>query len=66
MAKRNLTKFGREVNKRLVELNMTQKALAQKIGVSEVYLSMVLRGHRSGKKYIDVIVKTLGLQDKNF
>jgi len=66
MAKRNLTKFGREVNKRLVELNMTQKELAQKIGVSEVYLSMVLRGHRSGKKYIDVIVKTLGLQDKNF
>lgn len=59
MRKRKLSEFGRLVNERLVELNITQKQLAQMIGTSEAYLSMILHGERSGKKYRDKIEKFL-------
>lgn len=55
MNKRKLTKFGERVKDRLIEVNMTQKTLAKKIGTSEVYLSMILYGERSGNKYKQVI-----------
>ncbi|MDK2917778.1 MAG: hypothetical protein PWQ37_511 [Candidatus Petromonas sp.] len=61
MRKRNLTPFGRLVNEQLVKLNMTQKKLAEKVGTSEVYLSMILRGERSGQKYLDKIMKVLDI-----
>lgn len=61
MRKRGLSEFGRKVNKRLVELNITQKQLAQMVGTSEAYLSMILHGERSGKKYRDKIEKLLRL-----
>lgn len=63
MGKRGLTKFGELVNERLVELNMTQKSLAKEVGVSEVYLSMILRGKRSGKKYKNDILRVLGIKE---
>lgn len=44
---------------------MTQKTLAKKIGTSEVYLSMILRGKRSGRKYIYGIVEELGIEEKH-
>ncbi|MGM0397288.1 MAG: helix-turn-helix domain-containing protein [Bacillota bacterium] len=47
--KRTLTPFGYKVKKRLVEINLTQKKLAERIGTSEVYLSMILYDERSGK-----------------
>jgi len=59
--KRKLTEFGKLVNDRLAELNMTQKELSQLIGTSEPYLSMILRGARSGKKYKEKIKKILKL-----
>ncbi len=61
LRKRNLTPFGRLVNEQLVKLNMTQKKLAEKVGTSEVYLSMILRGERSGQKYLDKIMKVLDI-----
>jgi len=62
MKKRRLTPFGEKVKERLVEINMTQKKLAEEIGASHVYLSMILYGERAGNKYIDVIKKTLKLE----
>jgi DNA-binding XRE family transcriptional regulator len=53
--------FGMEVKKRLVELNMTQRELAKKIGVNENYLTDTLRGRRSGKKYQAAIKFVLGI-----
>jgi transcriptional regulator with XRE-family HTH domain len=61
MKKRRLTPFGEKVKKRLVELNITQKKLAEKIGTSDVYLSMILYGERSGNRYNEKIKKTLKL-----
>ncbi|HHW39119.1 MAG TPA: helix-turn-helix transcriptional regulator [Bacillales bacterium] len=53
--------FGVRVKKRLIELNMTQRQLAKNIGVNENYLTDILNGRRSGKKYIDRLTKTLAL-----
>lgn len=53
--------FGVEVKKRLIELDMTQRELAKKIGVNENYLTDILRGRRSGKKYQAAIRSVLGI-----
>ncbi|MDK2799178.1 MAG: hypothetical protein PWQ70_797 [Clostridiales bacterium] len=63
MKKRKLTPFGLKVKNRLADLNMTQKELANKIGTSDVYLSMILYGERSGNMYIEDIKKILKLDD---
>ena len=62
MRKRRLTPFGEKVKESLIELNMTQKKLAEKVGTSNVYLSMILYGERSGEKYIDAIKEILDLE----
>lgn len=54
--------FGIQVKKRLIELRMTQRQLAQEIGVNENYLTDILNGRRSGKKYMDNINQRLNLQ----
>ncbi|EKN63318.1 helix-turn-helix transcriptional regulator [Schinkia azotoformans] len=59
--KKHIPFFGIIVKKRLIELNMTQRQLAKKIGVNENYLTDILNGRRSGKKYIDQLTKTLAL-----
>lgn len=62
MKKRRLTPFGEKVKEKLIELNMTQKRLAEQIGTSDVYLSMILYGERSGGKYIKEIKEILNLK----
>ena len=62
MKKRRLTPFGEKVKERLIDLNMTQKKLAEKVGTSDVYLSMILYGERSGGKYIEDIKEILNIQ----
>lgn len=56
--------FGVQVKKRLIELNMTQRQLAGEIGVNENYLTDILNGRRSGRKYRDAITKRLDLEAK--
>ncbi len=41
---------------------MTQKELAKAVGMSEVYLSMILRGKRSGRKYMNDIIEVLKIR----
>lgn len=53
--------FGIKVKKRLVELNMTQRQLAKDIGINENYLTDILKGRRSGRKYRDAINKKLNI-----
>lgn len=66
MKKRKLTVFGQSVKNKLFELNMTQKSLAEKLGTSEVYLSMILYGERSGAKYKNKIMNILSIdEDRN-
>ncbi|MDX9917244.1 MAG: helix-turn-helix transcriptional regulator [Gudongella sp.] len=59
MKRRKLTPFGEKVKQELIKVNMTQKRLAETIGTSEVYLSMILYGERSGAKYISHIKNVL-------
>lgn len=61
--KRKLTVFGQSVKNKLFELNMTQKSLAEKLGTSEVYLSMILYGERSGAKYKNKIIYILSIDE---
>ena len=63
MNKRKLTPFGLKVKNRLADLNMSQKQLAEKVGTSDVYLSMILYGERSGEMYIDEIKRILKIDD---
>lgn len=53
------TSFGRIVKKRLIDKDMTQVELAALVGCTKQYLHKILCGERSGKKYIDEIVKIL-------
>lgn len=64
MRKRKLTPFGLRVKNRLADLNMSQKELAEKIGTSDVYLSMILYGERSGDMYIEDIKVILSMNNK--
>jgi len=59
MKKRALNEFGKFVNERLIELNMTQKELATEVGASPVYLSYILRGQRAGCKYKEKILRVV-------
>ncbi|WP_024620605.1 helix-turn-helix domain-containing protein [Metaclostridioides mangenotii] len=61
--KKDIPMFGINVKKRLIELRMTQRELAKDIGVSENYLTDILSGRRSGKKYRHLIYKKIGLED---
>lgn len=51
--------YGLNVKKRLLEINMTQKELAQKVGISEKNMSKILCGDRKGWKHRDKIDEIL-------
>lgn len=61
---KNLTPFGRLVSKALIDRDMTRAALAAEVGISPQYLSYILNGTRSGRKYIEVIAQALDLDRK--
>lgn len=51
--------YGVKVKKRLLEIGMTQKELAEKVGTSEVYLSYIVTGKKKGWKHRDKINEVL-------
>lgn len=62
MKKNELTNFGILIKKKLLDKNMTLTELAEAVGTKPEYLSYVLHGKRTGKKYIDRINKILELE----
>lgn len=54
-----LTPFGKKVRKKLIDRNMTQVELAAMLGCSKQYVSRILTGVRSGKKYVQEIARIL-------
>lgn len=58
------SKYGIEVKKKLLELGMTQKQLAERVGVGENYLTMILTGRRSGRKYRDKMQQILAAEQQ--
>ena len=68
-AKRNikpLAPIGKAIRERLMDLNMTQREFASRIGTSENYLNFILRGERSGDKYLGRIREELKLDVEKF
>ena len=63
-AYKELTPFGKEVAKAMVDREMTRKELAAVVGISPQYLIQILNGTRSGKRYIPDIVAALALEPR--
>ena len=61
---KRLTPVGRRVSKALIDRDMTRRALAAAVGISPQYLSYILNGTRSGKRYIEAIARVLELDQK--
>lgn len=58
---RPLTPLGCTIKKALIDKRMTQDELERAIGMPPNYLYLILRGYRSGKKYLPAIAAALGL-----
>lgn len=61
MKKRKLNLLGIECKKKMIEMHLSQKALAEKVGTTDKYLDLVFHGERSGIKYIYRIAEVLDL-----
>ncbi|MCT4542221.1 MAG: helix-turn-helix transcriptional regulator [Vallitalea sp.] len=61
--KRNYSSFGIWVKIKLMEQDMEQRELAEKLGVSESYLSDILTGRTKGLKYTDTIISILSKKE---
>lgn len=55
------TQFGKEVKKRLIDMDMTQRDLAEKLGVSSPYITDILRGTRTSANTQRRICEAVGL-----
>lgn len=53
--------YGIEIKKALAEKRMTQKDLAEQLGVLPQYLTMIISGRKKSKKYTKKINKLLGI-----
>lgn len=56
-----------EIKKKMIEVNMSQRELAEAIGMNEKYLTELLRGRRGiskrGSKYFKEIYKILDIDE---
>ena len=58
---RRLTPLGKYISKALVDKGMAKKQLAATVGTSPQYLSYILTGTKSGRKYLPAIIMALEL-----
>lgn len=61
--KKDNIRYGKKVKKRLIDLGMSSKELAEKLQVDPRYVSKIIRGERSGLKYRNRIGKILKMED---
>lgn len=57
-------KYIKIVKKRLIDLDMTQTELAQRAGVSYLYLKLIISGQRSPGKHAKALAKILKIDEK--
>lgn len=55
------TPLGSAIRLKLIEENITQEELCNRIGCSTKYLWLIMSGKRSGQKYLDALKKELGI-----
>ncbi len=58
---RKMTTFERQVKARLLELDMTQVDLCNKLGIKKQYLNQIFAGDRPASAYIERIRDVLGI-----
>lgn len=63
--RRGATEFGKEIRKRLVDLDMDQTDLARQIGTSKAMITHIIYGDRSPEKWKAIICETLNLPRKS-
>ena len=63
-AYKELTPFGKEVAKALIDRDMTRKELSAAVVITPQYLIQILNGTRSGKRHIPDIVAALALEPR--
>lgn len=56
-----MTPFERQVKTRLMELDMTQTELCNRLGIKKQYLNTIFAGYRKDSAYIDQIREVLGI-----
>lgn len=54
--------LGKIIKIKLIEHNMTQVELANKLGISRQYVCRIISGDRSGKKYLKEIKRILSIE----
>jgi hypothetical protein len=59
--KRGLTPFGKEIKKRLIDLDMKQRDLARLIGTSNPFITYIMYGDRSTEKWEKAIRTALDM-----
>lgn len=57
-------KYIKIVKKRLIDLDMTQVELAQRAGISYLYLKLIISGRRSPGKYTKTLAEILKIDEK--
>lgn len=61
MRNKQLTPFGKQVKKRLIDMDMTQCQLASNLGISNPYVSFILYGERASEHWASKIALMLDL-----
>ena len=56
-----VTPFGKEIKKRMIDLDMSQNDLAEKMGVSSPYVGEILRGTRNSTNAQRKVCEAVGL-----
>ena len=56
-------KYGKKIKKRMIDLGMSSKELAEKLEIDPRYVSKILRGERSGLKYRKRIREILKMEE---
>lgn len=64
MRRNELTPYGKKICKRLIDKNMTQVELASQLGCRTQYITQILNGKTSGRKYRREINRILDIRQE--
>ena len=64
--KNKLTPLGKDIKKKLADKDMSQVELAERVGTSKSYLNRIMRGGKSGEKYLTAICIVLDLDPERY
>ena len=56
--------YGNIVKKKLIDIGMTQRELADLVGCSQSYMNYIIRGKKRGWKYRNRINEILNLKER--